>query len=268
MLARLARLARIYGRLQLLHLRAQLEYETDFWLGILGVALRHAAGFVFLWAVFRQVPTVQGWTLWELVFLYALAIIPMGLVELFYDGPWRLPELVNDGELDRLLLRPLPAALQVVTQLSSIHGFGSVALGTVLLVRAVTELHLALAPWQYAFLGACLLGSMLLIGSLNLLAQCVVFWEPATTQSLPVLVQEMTALARFPLTLYGRLLQGLITWVLPFGFISYFPGTVLLHRPEAHPWLGYGAPLAGWVVTLVTAWVWTQCLKRYQGAGS
>jgi ABC-2 type transport system permease protein len=261
-LARVTRLARIYGRLQLLHLRAQLEYEADFWLGILGTVLRHASGFAFLWAVFRQVPQVSGWTLWELVFLYSLAIIPMGLVELFYDGPWRLPELVNEGELDRLLLRPLPAALQVVTQVSSIHGAGSVLLGLVMLVRAVAELDLALAPWQYAFLGACLLGSMLLIGSLNLLAQCVVFWEPATTQSLPVLVQEMMALARYPLSLYGRALQGLITWVLPLGFISYFPATVLLRRPEAHPWLGYGAPLAGWAVTLVAAWVWSHCLKR------
>jgi ABC-2 type transport system permease protein len=268
MVSRLARLAWIYGRLQLLHLRAHLEYEADFWLGILGTVLRHLAGFVFIWAVFRQLPEVEGWTLWEMVFLYALAIIPLGLVEIFYDGPWLLTRLVNDGELDRLLLRPLPAALQVVTQISSIHGLGSVALGTVLLVKAISELNLALAPWQYAFVGACLVGSTLLIGSLNFLVQCVAFWEPTTTQSLPLLVHEMTALARFPLTLYDSLVRALITWVLPFAFISYYPGTVLLGRPEAQPWVGYGAPLAGVGMTCVLSLVWRHCLKRYQGGGS
>jgi ABC-2 type transport system permease protein len=263
----MSRLAFIYGRLQLLHLRSHMEYEADFWLGIAGAVLRHLTGFFFLWALFQQVPRIHGWTLWEMVFLYALSILPQGLVELFYDGPWRLGELVNRGDLDRLLLRPLPTWLQVVTQLSSIHGLGSVALGTVLLVQAVSALHLALSPWQYAFLVACQLGAMLLIGSLNFITQCLVFWEPTSSTSLALLVQEMTSLARYPLTLYGQALRFLITWVVPFAFISYFPGVLLLGRPEADPVLGYGAPLAGVVVTGLAGLVWRSCLKRYQGTG-
>ena len=268
MFERLQRLVRIYFRLQLLHLRSQLEYEADFWVGIFGAAMRHVAGFLFIWAVFHQVPQVQGWTLWELLFLYALAIIPMGLVELFYDGPWQLTELINEGRLDRVLLRPLPAGLQVVTEASSLHGLGSVLLGLVLLVRAGAELHLTLAVWQYAFVVVSLVGSMLLIGSLFFITQCLAFWEPSTTMSLSMLVQEMTALARFPVTLYDQLFRVLLTWVIPFAFISYFPGLVLLGRPEANPWLGYGSPLAGVVVTFVAARVWGFSLKFYQGAGS
>ncbi|WPB74630.1 ABC-2 family transporter protein [Archangium violaceum] len=268
MFARPSRLVWIYFRLQLLHLRSQLEYEADFWVGLVGAAMRHVAGFLFIWAVFRQVPQVHGWTLWELLFLYALAIVPMGLVELFYDGPWRLSELINEGRLDRVLLRPLPAGLQVVTEASSLHGLGSVVLGLVLLVRAGSELQLTLAPWQYAFVAACMVGSVLLVGSLFFITQCLAFWEPSTTMSLCTLVQEMTALARFPVTLYEQLFRVLLTWVLPFAFISYFPGLVLLGRPEANPWLGYGSPLAGVVVTFVAARVWGFSLKHYQGAGS
>jgi len=267
MLARLSRLAFIYGRLQLLHLRTHMEYEADFWLGLVGAALRHLTGFLFIWAVFHQVPRVQGWSLWEMVFFYSLTILPQGLVELFYDGPWRLGELVNQGDLDRLLLRPLPPWLQVVTQMSSLHGLGTLALGSVLLVRSVAELHLALSPWQYAFLGACLLGSMLLMGSLNFITQCLVFWEPSSSMAVAVLVQEMTTLARFPVTVYPQALRFLTTWVLPFAFVSYFPGVLLLGRPEADPVLGYGAPLAGVAVTCVAGLVWRFCLKRYQGTG-
>ncbi|QRK08647.1 ABC-2 family transporter protein [Archangium violaceum] len=268
MFTRLAHWMWIYYRLQVLHLRVQLEYEADFWLGIIAMVLRHVTGFIFLWAVFRHVPQVQGWTQWEMLFLYALAIIPIGLVELFYDGPWELAALVNQGELDGLLLRPMPAALQVICQGSSLHGLGSVVLGLVLLGRAVSELNLALSPWQYVFLVASMVGATLLIGSLNFMAHCVVFWEPDTSMQLPVLVQEMATIARYPLSLYDRLLRLVTTWVLPFAFVSYFPGTVLLHRPEANPWLGYGAPLVGVAVTCVAGAVWTRCLAHYQGVGS
>jgi ABC-2 type transport system permease protein len=268
MFSRLAHWVWIYCRLQLLHLRVQLEYEADFWLGIVAMVLRHTTGFVFLWAVFLHVPQVRGWGQWEMLFLYALAIIPIGLVELFYDGPWELAGLVNLGELDGLLLRPLPAALQVICHISSLHGLGSVLLGLVLLGRSVSELNLALGPWQYVFLAATVLGSTLLIGSLNFMAHCVVFWEPDTSLQLPVLVQEMAAIARYPVTLYGQWLQWLTTWVLPFAFVSYFPGLVLLNKPEANPWLGYGAPLVGLLLTCMAGLLWTHCLKRYQGVGS
>jgi ABC-2 type transport system permease protein len=268
MLARLVHWMGIYWRLQLLHLRVQLEYEADFWLGIVAMVLRHATGFIFLWAVFLHVPQVQGWSQWEMLFLYALAIIPIGLVELFYDGPWDLAPLVNTGELDGLLLRPVPAALQVISLTSSLHGLGSVALGLVLLGRAMAELNLALSVGQYVFLAASVLGATLLIGSLNFMAHCVVFWEPDTSMQLPVLIQEMAAISRYPVTLYGRLLQWVTTWVLPFAFVSYFPGTVLLHKPGANPWLGYGAPLVGVAVTCLAGLLWTHCLKRYQGVGS
>ncbi|OJT20777.1 hypothetical protein BO221_28075 [Archangium sp. Cb G35] len=268
MLTRLARWVWIYLRLQLLHLRVQLEYEADFWLGIAAMALRHATGFVFLWTVFLHVPQVQGWSQWEMIFLYSLAVIPIGLVELFYDGPWELAALVNLGELDGLLVRPLPAALQVICHASSLHGLGSVVLGLVLLARSVSELNLALAPWQYVFLAASVLGATLLIGSLNFMAQCVVFWEPDTSMQVPVLVQEMSTIARYPVTLYGRLLQWITTWVLPFAFVSYYPGTLLLNKPGANPWMGYGAPLVGIAITCLAGLLWTQCLKRYQGVGS
>jgi len=110
-LSRLAYNARIYGKLQLVHLRAHLEYEADFWIGIVGVVLTHGAGFVFVWAFFSSVPSIAGWGLWDTAFLYALSIIPRGLVEILCDGQWNLRMLVNRGEFDRLLVRPISPAL-------------------------------------------------------------------------------------------------------------------------------------------------------------
>lgn len=268
MIDRLKHLAWLYCRIQGLHLRSQLEYTADFWIGFVGSAVRHAAGLVFLWTVLKQVPQIQGWTLWELVFLYALSIIPMGMVELFYDGSVRLAETIHDGDLDRLLLRPMPAGLQVVTLTTNPQGLGTVLTGGTLLFRAMAELHLSLAPWQYLFLTVCLFSSMLLIGSLYFMVQCLAFWEPVMSLSLTSLVQEMTALSRFPLSLYDQVMRVLVTWVVPFAFIAYFPGAVLLGRPEVNPWLGYGAPVVGGVVTGVAGLVWMACLRRYQGVGS
>lgn len=267
MLSRGAHIVRIYGKLQLLHLRTHLEYKADFWIGIVGVALTHAAGLVFIGALFSRVPEVEGWSLWEVAFLYALSIIPRGLVEILCDGQWRLRLLVNHGEFDRLLVRPISPALQVITQISSIHGFGSVVLGSTILLRATTELNLSWSVWQYVFLAATLLGSVILIGSINFATNCIAFWEPSASSAFPFLVQNFAEFAKFPTTLYDRFVQILITWVLPFAFVSYYPGIALLGKPEAHAWLGYAAPFAGPAVALIAGFIWRRGLVRYQGAG-
>jgi len=58
-----------------------------------------------------------------------------------------------------------------------------------------------------------------------------------------------------------------VTWVLPFAFVSYYPGIALLGKPVASPWLGPLAPLAGPAVALIAALIWRIGLRRYQGTG-
>ncbi|CAA9270191.1 MAG: hypothetical protein AVDCRST_MAG93-2600, partial [uncultured Chloroflexia bacterium] len=131
---RIIHTARMYGKLQVLHLRMQLEYEADFWIGIVAVALTQVAGIIFIWAIFDRVPVLVGWNLWEILFLYALSIIPRGLNELLGDGSWVLRGMVNRGEFDRLLVRPMSPAVQLITQSLSVHGFGSIILGSIILL--------------------------------------------------------------------------------------------------------------------------------------
>src|SRR5438046_55514 len=116
MLNKLTRNLRLYYKLQLLQVHIQLEYRADFWIGIFGMALTQGAGLVFIWAVFQRVPQVGGWTIWEIALLYSLTVIPKGLAELFFDGQWQLRLLVNKGEFDRLLVRPLSPIFKVITQ--------------------------------------------------------------------------------------------------------------------------------------------------------
>jgi ABC-2 type transport system permease protein len=267
MLKRFTHTMRVYGKLQLLHLAVSLEYEADFWIGIVGAVLRHTVGFFFIWVLFQRIPQIMNWTLWELVSLYALSIIPIGLVEIFYDGQWRLPLLLNQGEFDRLLVRPVSPALQVITQLSSIHGLGSVLLGIILLAQAAHQLHLIWGIGHFVFLIATLFSSFLIIGSINFISNCTSFWDAADSSSLAVLAQNTIEFAKYPLDLYSRSVRLILTWMMPFAFISYYPGLILLGKTEVYRWIGYGAPLVGPGMVLITWIVWHRSLRNYQGVG-
>lgn len=199
--------------------------------------------------------------------MYALSIIPRGLTELLGDGQWELRRLINRGEFDRLLVRPLSPALQVLTQFSSIHGLGSVLLGGVVLVRAHSALTLTWGVGMWLVLVLTVLSGTVVMSALNYATNCLGFWDSGSTSSFPFLMQNLAEFAKFPLTLYDRLVQGVLTWVVPFACVSYYPGLVLLGRPEAQPWMIVVAPLAASGMVVIAALVWRWGLTRYQGTG-
>lgn len=258
---------RIYAKLQLLHIRVHLEYEADFWIGIVGLLLDHGAGLIFVWALFSRVPEVKGWTLWEIAFLYSLSIIPRGLSELFCDGVWQIRYLVNTGAFDRLLLRPVSPAIQVVAQRTSIHGAGGVILGGVILGRAAQENQVIWNGKTLLLLFATILASTLIIGSIHYAANCTVFWDHAPNNAFPFLIENFSEFSKFPITLYGRSIQIFLTWILPFAFTSYYPGRLLLGKTSSQQWMGYLTPLMALVLFMVTSLVWRHALRHYQSTG-
>jgi ABC-2 type transport system permease protein len=157
--------------------------------------------------------------------------------------------------------------VQLLTWVSGIHGYGSLVVGVVVLVRAKAELGLNWAPWQWGFLVIVVLGSTLLTGALNLATNCIGFWETCGHQWAPVPHRPAREFVKFPLTTHGRPMQILLTWILPYAFVSYFPVAVLLERPDANPWFGYASPLVGLLVAGVDCHhlaAWHQPLPKHR----
>lgn len=257
----------IYLKLQLVHLRSHLEYEADIWMGVVGLALTHGAGFMFIWVVFQQIPSVVGWSFGEVGLLFALVIIPRNLVTILCDGPWMLGQLVNRGELDVLLVRPISPAVQVMTQLASVSGFGGLLLGGAILRWSINDLGLDWSLWQWGFLVITIVSSTVMIAAIIFATNCSVFWNDSPNTSFAFLVQQTLEFVNFPLTLYGRVAQLALTWLLPFAFVSYYPGLILLDRPDPNAWIGYVTPGVASMVVLGAAFVWWRALRRYQSVG-
>lgn len=264
---RLRKNARLYLKLQLIQLRTAVEYRADFWIGILGASLMHGAGLIFIVALFGQIDEIGGWTAWEVAILYGLTLIPRGLTELFCDGPWTLRMMLNQGNFDRLLVRPVSPALQAATQLASIHGVGQLTLGGAAFWIGASRSNLDWTPWKVAFFAAILVSSLVMLGAINFLVNMVGFWEPSTQSAVPTAYAMLIDFAKFPLDIYNNAIKILITVVAPYTFISYFPALVLLDKESSWRWLGFASPIVTLLVVALTSWLWSKALNRYQGVG-
>ncbi len=267
MLPAFARYLVIFFKMHLLHLRTQLEYEADLWIGLAGVVLTQLANFTFIWALFGFLPSLAGWTFWEAAFLYGLLALPKGLLDLFCAGVWHVRYHVQTAGFDRMLVRPVPVILQLFSSGGAIHGIGHVALGVYLIVRATRELGSAWTLGGMFTLGACVLNSLLVLSALYLAANSTALWNGGGENALPQLAIHVTdTVVQVPISLYDRTIQSILT-LIPFAFISYYPAAVMLGKPLTPSWIAAVLPFSGilsWVAMLA---LWRVGFRRYESAG-
>jgi ABC-2 type transport system permease protein len=260
------RVVRLYVRLLGAHLRSLLEYEGDFWVMMAGTVLMQVVNVAFLSAIFAKVPAINGWSFWAVVAMFAMVAIAEGVGSLFFEGMWRLSWLINQGDLDYMMVRPYPIVLQVSSVQIGINGLSNIVTGGLMLGFALSHVDVA---WS---VGRVLLGVLVLLSavvikvSINLATNAVSFWMQSPSPLFAMAVHQVGDLARFPLSVYPLALKAALGFALPFAFVSFFPVSYLLGHGSS--WVGLLTPLVAVYCVLVSWWIFSRGLRRYESAGN
>lgn len=260
-------LIKIFFRLQLVQLRSAMEYRADFWIAAVGAILQQLVGIVFLVTFFGHVSSLGGWSLWQIAVLHGVVMTADGLREMFADGVWKLRADVNTGSFDRVLVRPIPPALQQITALASIHGIGNAGLGLAVLIVGLTRSGMDWHWWSVPLLLLAVLCGTVLNTAISFLTNMIAFWEPAAQSAFPTFVALMRDFAKFPLDIYGAAIRIVVTILLPYGLISYYPSRLALGVGQTSGWWAVTPLIAAGAAALLASLIWRRGLNRYQGVG-
>lgn len=257
---------RLYVRLLGAHLRSLLEYEGDFWIMMVGTVLMQVVNVAFLSAIFAKVPSINGWSFWAVVAMFAMVAVAEGVGSLFFEGMWRLAWQINQGELDYMMVRPYPIVLQVSSAQIGINGLSNIVTGGLMLGFALSHVDVAWSAGRVALGLLILLSAAVIKVSINLATNAVSFWMQSPSPLFAMAVHQVGDLARFPLSVYPLALKAALGFALPFAFVSFFPVSFLLGHGSA--WVGLLTPLVAVYCVAVAGFVFARGLRRYESAGN
>jgi ABC-2 type transport system permease protein len=247
--------------------KTRLHYRGDFILETVASLLSQATGLAVVGIIFENVPILRSWSRAEVFFIYGFALMSQSIFGAVAQGfYWFADKYVIRGEFDRVLLRPLNPLFQVLLENFNLEWIPDLILGAVILALAGSTLGLHFGPVEFLILGVMLLGAALVLAGLFLALASVSFWAEDRVGILPP-VYNLMAFGRYPLTIYQRAIQVLLSWVLPFGFVAFYPSTGFLGRDEFSAFF-WGTPLAGLVVFSLGYLVWRIGVRHYTSTGS
>jgi ABC-2 type transport system permease protein len=259
--------SRLYVRLVGAHLRATLEYERDFWILAIATVLTQLANIVFLTALFAKVPRLNGWAFWSVVMMFGLFAVAEGVSTFCFEGMWRLAGLINTGELDYFLVRPYPVVLQASSADVGVNGLSNLVIGCLMIGVGAAHVDIAWSPWRVALAVLLVVSAIVIRVAINLAANSASFWLNSPTSLFASAVARAGELGRFPLSIYPLVPKAILSFVIPFGFTSFFPIAYLTDTGPSR-WVGLLTPLVGGYCVAVALLVFRRGLRRYESAGN
>ena len=247
-------------------LKVLLEYPGSTLLDLCGQILSQILGILVIWVVIRQVPGLGGWNNDEVLLIYGLLTLSLGLSSVFGHNLVFLGNgYIRPGNFDRLLLKPIDPLFILVVEYFRWSGIGDALIGAVVTGKALLALGIVWSPLKVLALllgvvsGTAIFIAVFLIGSVS------AFW---IIDSFPVTAGlHMTHIfARYPLSIYPRGVLLLMTWLLPYGFASYYPASYLLGKEAGT--LIWAGPLVAAVLLFLGYRFWLFGLRHYTSTGS
>lgn len=264
-------LFRLYLRLIGAQIRSEMQYRASLAAETFGAFIITALDFIAIVILLGRFQGIGGWTLAEVAFLYGAATVSFSLAELNAGGFDFFDQLVVRGEFDRLLIRPLGAFFQMLTEAWPLRRFGRLTQGGIALIFALASLAGGWDWGRWLFLFVMIAGGALFFLAIFIGGSTACFWSPQTSELTNIFSYGGQLMASYPMSIYERWMRHFFTFVIPMAFVSYYPSLWLLGKsdPFGLPrWFSFLAPFVVVIVFAAAVAFWRFGVRHYQSVGN
>lgn len=257
---------RIYCKILAQDIKSKMSYRADFIISTIGMIFTNIAGFVSFWILFRNFPSINGWSYYEMLFLYGFSLVSLTPVQCLFDNNWSLRQYVYSGDFIKYCFRPINLFFYYQSEVFDIKGLGQLAFGIGTLIYAWIKNGIGFTPLILLKMIVFLITASLIMIALQNAAAATCFWIQNSFYVLD-LVLKFKDYAKYPITIFSPLFRFIFTFIMPIAFIAYYPSLVIL-RPDAVPILSWLSPIIGCLFFWLSYKFWMYGAMKYSGTGS
>ncbi len=246
-------------------LKEMLIYRLDCIVGMISQIVSQLVEIIFIWIVFQNTDSLAGWNFMQILLLYGVILISIGISDFCFDALYDIgPKYIRNGEFDKILLRPVHPLISIIGSSKEFTALGYFALGLFLTITMLIKLMmpitiiLVLKIIFFSIVGAAI------IGAINTIFSIASFWTYRSNEVIWSFYRIYT-FAQYPLDIYNKFIKLLITAILPFAFVAYYPTMNYLGMNSK---MIYIAPIIMVILWIIAIKVWNIALSKYRSTGT
>lgn len=271
LLARLGWGLRAYLLLAGAWIRVSMAYRTSFAIMTVAQFVITGLDFVAIVIMFANVPALGGFSLPEVAFLYGGAGVCLGLADLLMGNIERLGNRIRMGTFDAMMVRPVPLFAQAAADEFALRRLGRITQSAAVLAWAIATLDLEWTPAKVLMLGYLVLCGTAIFTAFFTMGGALQFFTVDASEVANAFTYGGNTFAQYPMTIYPKELVKALTFLVPIGFVNWYPSLFILDRPDPFGLpeaLQLASPVAAVLLGLLAALAWRTGVRRYRSTGS
>lgn len=236
-------------------------------MGIIGFLIGQVFNLMYLWVVFANIPSLVGWSLEEIVFLYGFSLIPKGLDHLLFDNLWSISNYsIKNGDFDKYLTRPINSLFYVLVEKFQIDALGELVMGIAIICVTLLKLSVEF-NFLKIFLGLLVIPfATLIYTGIKIITTSIAFWIKRSG-NITYSIYMVNDFAKYPITIYNNFIKTIITYIIPFAFTTFYPAKYVLTGENPLFSIGFTVIISILLIGL-GSFLWNTGIKAYESSGS
>lgn len=263
----------VYLNLISVQIRSQMQYRASFALEFFGVGVVTILEYAALALVFYRFGTLRDWTLGQVTFLYGLAELSFGIMDLIFSGfdPGNFGLKIRRGAFDQLMLKPVNLTIQVLGSEFALRRFGKIIIGITIFFSSLNMISITWNLNKILLTATIIFSQVLFFGGLFMIGSTITFWTVESIEVVNILTYGGSYMISHPMHIFPDLLRKFFTYIIPAIFLSYYPALYIFNIPDPFnmpPWSPLLAPVTGLGIIFLAYRFWLFGISHYQSTGS
>lgn len=247
------------------------EYPSNILGWLLSNPIQFLLGFAAIRFAVEQFGEINGWNYGQLAFLYGISVISHALSMIFFVQGWFMGFYVIEGEFDRFLTRPMSVLYQFFFTNINVFGLTDLIPGILVFLYGCVKTDFPFTASNVVGILVMLAGAVLIRGGIYLLLGSTSFWTKSANDFGQFTQEIFDKTTMYPLSMYPESLQLILTFLIPIGWVSFYPASELMGIENTFSTGGMGVWITlgvGIATMMIAGLVFRAGLKQYESAGN
>lgn len=249
-----------------LNIKTKLEYKASFIVNSINQFLVFFTYYYTVVALFDKFNNIKGFNLYEIFICMGVIHFGFALSETLFRGMDHFEDHVIKGTLDRFLVRPVNVLYQVlVSEVDIIKIFKAIQ-ALIIIGIGLANLNIHFDIFKIITLVLMLISSVLVFLALFIFTASYCFITVEGLEVKNLFTDGGKYLAQYPISIYNKGVVVFFTFIIPYGFINYYPLLFLLGRTDNKLYML--SPIVTVLFVGLSVFVFNRGLKKYTSSGS
>jgi ABC-2 type transport system permease protein len=243
-----------------------MQYKTSFLLTTIGQFLVSFNVFLGIYFMFMRFNKVEGFTYSEVLLCFSIVLMSYSFAECFGRGFDTFSSIISNGEFDRIMVRPRGEILQVLGSKIEFTRIGRILQALVMFIYGISQSNVSWNFDKILTIIFMIVGGTVLFTGIFIIYAALCFFTIEGLEFMNIFTDGAREYGKYPISIYGKRVLQICTFIVPFALIQYYPLLFLIDR-NRNRWNMF-LPLVACIFIIPCYKLWKIGIKHYKSTGS